>query len=75
VDLRLFGALHARQGRVVSRAQLLEALRPSLGEDDVRALDSSMRRLRQRVRPLGAVVRTVRGVGFLLELIDPEEDV
>jgi hypothetical protein len=75
VDLRLFEVLHARQGRVVSRAQLLGTLRPSLSEDDVRALDSSMRRLRQRVRPLGAVVRTVRGVGFLLELVDPEEDV
>jgi hypothetical protein len=75
VDLRLFEVLHAKQGQVVSRAGLLRALRPSLSEDDVRALDSSMRRLRQRVRPLGAVVRTVRGVGFLLELVDPEEEV
>jgi hypothetical protein len=75
VDLRLFGELYDRQGHVVGRAELLRALRPSLEEDDVRALDSSIRRLRQRVRPLGAVIRTVRRAGFLLELVDPAEDV
>jgi hypothetical protein len=72
VDLRLFTELHAQQGQVVSRTKLLGALRPSLTEDGVRALDSAIRRLRKRVRPLGAAVRTVRRAGFLLELVDPE---
>jgi DNA-binding response OmpR family regulator len=75
VELRLFGELYAAQGKVVSRSRLLRALRPSLSEDDVRALDSSMLRVRRRVRPLGAVVRTVPRAGFLLELTDPEEDI
>jgi DNA-binding response OmpR family regulator len=75
VDLRLFGELYARPGEVVSRSRLLHALRPSLSEDDVRALDSSMLRLRRRLRPLGVVIHTVRRAGFLLELSDPDEDV
>jgi DNA-binding response OmpR family regulator len=74
VELRLFSELYAAQGRVVSRSQLLRALRPDVAGDDVRALDSSMLRVRRRVRPLGAVVRTVPRAGFLLELTDPEEN-
>jgi two-component system OmpR family response regulator len=73
-ELRLFDELYAHQGQVVSRAQLLRALRPSLDEDDVRAIDSAIRRLRVRLRALGAAIRTVRGVGFLLEVTDPAED-
>ena len=75
VELRLFGELYAAQGQVVSRSQLLAVLRPSLADDDVRALDSSMLRVRRRVRPLGAIVRTVPRAGFLLEVADPEEDI
>jgi hypothetical protein len=75
VELRLFTELYAAQGRVVSRAQLLRSLRPALADDDVRALDSSMLRVRRRVRPLGVVVHTVPRAGFLLELTDPEGDI
>ena len=75
VELRLFAELYTAQGRVVSRAQLLRSLRPALADDDVRALDSSMLRVRRRVRPLGAIVRTVPRAGFLLEVADPEEDI
>jgi two-component system OmpR family response regulator len=58
--------------RVVHRQELLEAI----GGDQIDAsnqLHSSIRRLRRRVNPLGLELRTVRAVGYVLELEVPPD--
>jgi hypothetical protein len=74
-ELVLVRLLVAHQGRVVPREDLLAALRPeagtdgepSAGKDDAtRAVDTFIRRSRQRLEPLGVVIHNIRGAGFLL---------
>lgn len=65
VEARLTRALVDRYGAVVSRAQLARAGWP--GADPGRnALDVHVMRLRRRLAPVGLVIRTVRGRGYLL---------
>ena len=73
VELRLFTSLYERQGLVVGRSELRRALGPSARGGDAETLDTTLRRVRRRVRPLGVVVRTVPRVGFVLELTEPED--
>src|SRR5947208_8828398 len=53
-------------GEVVGRAQLAAAAWPSGGPDH-HAIDVHIHKLRSRVEPLGLVIHTVRGRGFMLE--------
>jgi len=63
----LVEALLARQGAPVARPDLVAAIRPDSGVDAHRALDTFVRRARERLAPLGLVIHTVRGTGFMLE--------
>jgi len=67
---RLVAALLANLGSAVARAALVDAVRPHVGHDPHRTLDTFVRRARDRLRPLGLVIHTVRGTGFLLEARD-----
>lgn len=72
IDLssREFGVLETlarRAGRVVSKEQILEAM-TGWGEDvGVNAVEVYVHRLRRKVEPAGVNIRTVRGLGYLLE--------
>lgn len=69
VEVRLFSALLARFGAVVSRPEIMKAgWVESPGRRN--ALDVHMLRLRRRISPLGLQVRTVRSRGYLLEASD-----
>jgi len=67
LERRAVEPLLARAGRPVGRAELLAAVAPGMASDDSRTIDRVVRRVRQRVAPLGMSVRVVRGFGFLLE--------
>jgi DNA-binding response OmpR family regulator len=67
LERRAVEPLLARAGRPVGRAELLAAVAPGAASDDSRTIDRVVRRVRQRVAPLGMNVRVVRGFGFLLE--------
>jgi DNA-binding response OmpR family regulator len=69
VEARLLAALAERRDEVVRREDLVTAGWPA-GLSSDRTLDGRIKHLRRRIAPLGLVIRTVRGVGFLLEEAD-----
>ncbi|WP_159016151.1 response regulator [Cognatiluteimonas profundi] len=66
-EYSLLEALLARQQRVVSRAQLTEALCDWEQDLTSNGLDISIHRLRRKLHNSGAHIRTIRGLGYLLE--------
>jgi two-component system OmpR family response regulator len=67
---REFGLLEAlvlRADRVTSRAQLVEALCDWDQELTDNGLDIAIHRLRRKLHDSGTTVRTIRGLGYLLE--------
>lgn len=66
VEARLFAALAEQGDEVVRRVDLVAAGWPA-GVSSDRVLDGRIKHLRRRIAPLALAIRTVRGVGFLLE--------
>lgn len=66
-EFGVFEILALRAGRVVSKEQLLDKL-CSFGEEVYpNAIEVYVHRLRKKLEGSGAVIRTVRGLGYLLE--------
>jgi DNA-binding response OmpR family regulator len=61
----VLAALLERRGAVVSRTTFLRAF--GAEETTDRALEATVARLRRRLGPAGAAIRTVRGRGYLLD--------
>jgi DNA-binding response OmpR family regulator len=66
VEAKLTRALLDRYGRVVGRDALHAAAWPT-GLPRRNVLDVHVLRLRRRLEPLGLIIRTVRGRGYVLE--------
>jgi two-component system OmpR family response regulator len=66
-EFALFETLYARQQRVVSRSQLIEAICDWEQELTDNGLDISIHRLRRKLTGSGVGIRTIRGLGYLLE--------
>ncbi|WP_266169504.1 response regulator [Dyella subtropica] len=66
-EFGLLEALAARPDRVTSRAQLVEALCNWDEELTDNGLDIAIYRLRRKLADSGTQVRTIRGLGYLLE--------
>ena len=69
---QLFAPLVANVDHVVRRSVLLDAIGVE-PEDLSQRLDPAIRRLRGRIGPLGLTIRTVRGIGYALELGVPPD--
>ncbi len=68
-EFDLLSTLAQRPGRILSRDQLLRLSRGSDGETFDRAIDVQISRLRQKLSAHpdgGALIQTVRGVGYML---------
>lgn len=70
IEAHLLAALASTPERVVTRAALIEEVWGAHGQAG-RALDSRIHALRRRIGPLGLVVHTIRGRGFLLSSAAP----
>jgi hypothetical protein len=68
MEIRLLEPLLSMKNEVVSRRALHTVASDGEAARDGRLVDSTMRRLRRRVRPLGVTIHTVRGTGFLLDV-------
>jgi two-component system OmpR family response regulator len=69
-ELSLTELLLARQGRVVSKEQIINQLF-GFGEDvGTNAIEVYVHRVRRKLEPLGVQIRTVRGMGYLLDKAD-----
>lgn len=66
-EFGLLAALATRQDRLTSRAQLVEAMCGWDQELTDNGLDIVMHRLRRKLLDTGTSIRTVRGLGYMLE--------
>ncbi len=66
-EVSLLKALAVRQDRVSSRAHLIDSLCGWHQELTDNGLDIALHRLRRKLQDCGVNVRTVRGLGYLLE--------
>ena len=71
-EFGLLEALATRPERVTSRAQLIEALCSWDDELTDNGLDIAIHRLRRKLADSGTQVRTIRGLGYLLEEVQPQ---
>ncbi|HEU5260069.1 MAG TPA: response regulator [Gemmatimonadales bacterium] len=63
-EFKLLRTLLEREGRVQSRAQLLEAVWQAQPDIQTRTVDMHVQRLRQKLGPSGECIETVRGAGY-----------
>jgi two-component system, OmpR family, response regulator len=66
-ELALLEALLLRTGQVVSKQALFEGLFDVDSEAGLNAVEIYVHRLRKKVEPAGLRIRTIRGLGYLLE--------
>lgn len=66
-EFALLEALMLRMNKVVNKEQLLEALCNWDTEIGDNAIEVYIHRLRKKIEPAGAHIRTIRGLGYLLE--------
>ncbi|MEI7037391.1 response regulator [Fulvimonas yonginensis] len=66
-EFGVLAALAMRVGRLTSRAQLVESLCSWDQELTDNGLDIAIHRLRRKLRGCGTGVRTIRGLGYMLE--------
>jgi len=70
LSAREFGVLEVlmlRSGRVVNKEQLAEQLYGWDEEVGANAIEVYVHRLRRKLEPAGVTIRTIRGLGYLLE--------
>jgi two-component system phosphate regulon response regulator PhoB len=70
-EFRLLGVLIEREGRVQSRAQLLETVWQAQPDIQTRTVDMHVQRLRQKLGAAGDAIETVRGAGYRFRRPEP----
>lgn len=68
-ELAVLELLLQRPGRVVSKEQLMEHMYGWDNDVSPNAIEVFIHRLRKRLEPCGVGVRTVRGLGYVLEMV------
>ena len=66
-ELSVLEALMTRTGWVVSKEQLLERLYSYAEEASGNAIEVYIHRLRKKIEPAGVSIRTIRGLGYIIE--------
>ena len=64
LEFRLLRQLVDRRGRVQSRDQLLSDVWGYSSEVTTRTVDTHIKRLREKLGPMGKYIQTIRGVGY-----------
>ncbi len=66
-ELGVLEVLMLRSGRVVNKEQLTSQIYGQDEEVGANAIEVYVHRLRKKLEPAGVVIRTIRGLGYLLE--------
>lgn len=66
-ELSVLEALMSRMGWVVSKEQLLERLYSYAEEASGNAIEVYIHRLRKKIESAGVTIRTIRGLGYIIE--------
>ena len=69
-ELAVLELLLLREGRVVSKEHMVNHLYGWGDEVGANAIEVYVYRIRKKLQPLGCEIRTVRGMGYLMERID-----
>jgi two-component system, OmpR family, response regulator len=69
-ELAVLELLLLREGRVVSKEHMVNHLYGWADEVGANAIEVYIYRIRRKLQPLGCEIRTVRGMGYLMERID-----
>lgn len=69
-ELAVLELLLMREGRVVSKEHIVNHLYGWGDEVAVNAVEVHIYRIRRKLEPLGCEIRTVRGMGYLMERVD-----
>jgi two-component system OmpR family response regulator len=69
-ELTVIELLLSRQGRVVSKEQIIDRLFGWGDEVGSNAIEVYVHRVRKKLEPFGVEIRTVRGMGYLLDKVD-----
>jgi two-component system phosphate regulon response regulator PhoB len=64
IEMKLLCTLHTRRGRVQTRGTLLDEVWDASPENTTRTVDTHIKRLREKLGPVGVYVETVRGIGY-----------
>ena len=64
LELRLLCTLYERRSRVQSRSVLLDDVWSVSGENATRTVDTHVKRLREKLGPVGSYIETIRGIGY-----------
>ncbi len=73
-ELAVIELLLSRQGRVVSKEQMIDRLF-GFGDDvGTNAIEVYVHRVRKKLEPFGIDIRTVRGMGYLLDKATSDKD-
>lgn len=67
-ELSVLKVLMQHAGRVVSKESLCEQISTAGDEVSVNAVEVYVHRLRKKIEPGGIAIRTLRGLGYLLEI-------
>ncbi len=66
-ELSVLEALMSRIGWVISKEQLLERLYSYSEEASSNAIEVYIHRLRKKIEPAGVTIRTIRGLGYIID--------
>ncbi len=66
-EYHILEALATRQGRILSKSQIIDRILDFDEELNPSAIEIYIHRLRKKLDPAGIHIRTVRGVGYMLE--------
>jgi len=70
-EMSVLEALMLRTGWVVSKEQLLERLYSYSEEASNNAIEVYIHRLRKKIEPAGVTIRTIRGLGYVIDNLPP----
>ena len=66
-EYHILEALMSRQGRIISKEQIIDFISDFDDELTPSAVEIYIHRLRKKLEGAGVEIRTVRGVGYLIE--------
>lgn len=69
-ELSVLEALMSRIGWVISKEQLLERLYSYSEEASSNAIEVYIHRLRKKIEPAGVTIRTIRGLGYIIDKVN-----
>lgn len=73
-ELSVLEALMSRIGWVISKEQLLERLYSYSEEASSNAIEVYIHRLRKKIEPAGVTIRTIRGLGYIIDKVNAAHD-